>query len=69
MGKEMASEGRWVIVLADGQRPVFWSHDRATIDAVCRVLSRACPQARVMWERWPSDTGDGRLGNMSGRSS
>lgn len=41
--------GRWVIVLGDNCAPVFWSIDRASLDAVCAHVRRTCPTARVVW--------------------
>ncbi len=42
-------EGRWAIVLTDGEPPVFWSRDRAAMDEVCGVIRRKCPSAHVVW--------------------
>ena len=53
--------GRWAIVLSGGKPPVFWSHDRAAIDEVCRVIRRTCPGAQVVWLAQPSGTHDGQV--------
>lgn len=42
--------GRWVIVIDQGEPPVFWSPNRETLDIVCRSIQRGCPGARVVWE-------------------
>ena len=31
-------QGRWAIVLTDGEPPLFCSYDRTLIDEVCRVI-------------------------------
>ena len=49
-------EGRWAIVLTEGEPPVFWSHDRASLEDVCRVIRLRCPAAEVVWVGQRADT-------------
>ena len=51
---ESEGNGRWTIVLTDGEPPVFWSYDRATIEDVCRVIRRRCPGAQIVWVNQPA---------------
>lgn len=49
-------EGRWAIVMTKGGPPVFWSHERASLEEACRVIRRRCPAAEVVWVDQQSGT-------------